>query len=536
MKAVAVDEDGNVVARVRLASALSVGPRGQLEHNALSTWWSAPRSALSALGGDLRAMGASGLEAVAVSAMMPSVSPVDEAGRPLGPGLLYGSAGPVGPGDPTSSDEMARLAGRAASACPHAGGYWPAQGVANASLGGGGVVDLASAFAFGSLFNGSKWEDVACGEIGLKAAQLPLVSGWGEAVGEVGDARAHEPGAHEPGARSAGVDGKLRVDLHRIVLGTGSVDGLCEQLVAGAATPGDVLVSLGSTLVVWLCVPGWPENVPAGLWRVPHLAGGMAMVGGASNAGGLWADWADRLLRPAGDPGGWLAGDQGGALAGAPGGGFAGDEGVGDGGAGDEGAGMVGARGRGTISAETLRRGAAGGRDVLLAPDDVPVWWPWARGERVPWHDASLRVGLAGGSLSHGPAHLRRAALEATGFVVRHIVHLAASCGTSPRRYIVSGGGVARPAWLQALAEVLGAPVLPMTLPEGAALGAAFLARMAVGLETSLSDASRWARWAPAVEPRAEWVQAASERYNLWEQGLPALRPPPLGPTSLQQE
>jgi xylulokinase len=69
-----------------------------------------------------------------------------------------------------------------------------------------------------------------------------------------------------------------------------------------------------------------------------------------------------------------------------------------------------------------------------------------------------------------------------------------------------------------------------MALPEGAALGAAFLARMAVGLETSLSDASRWARWAPAVEPRAEWAAAASERYKLWEKGLPASPPTPLGP------
>ena len=150
-----------------------------------------------------------------------------------------------------------------------------------------------------------------------------------------------------------------------VVLGAGSVDGLCEQLVAGAVEDGDVLVALGSTLVVWLCVPGWPEEVP-GLWRVPHIAAGKAMVGGASNAGGMWADWADRALRPP----------------------SAGDEG--------------------------------------LQPGDVPLWWPWSRGERVPWHDPSLRISLAGADVSQGPQALRRAALEATGFVVRHIVGRAA--------------------------------------------------------------------------------------------------------------
>ena len=51
-----------------------------------------------------------------------------------------------------------------------------------------------------------------------------------------------------------------------VVLGAGSVDGMCEQLVAGTVDDGDVLVALGSTLVVWLTVPGWPEEVP-GLWR-----------------------------------------------------------------------------------------------------------------------------------------------------------------------------------------------------------------------------------------------------------------------------
>ena len=94
------------------------------------------------------------------------------------------------------------------------------------------------------------------------------------------------------------------------MLGAGSVDGMCEQLVAGTVADGDVLVALGSTLVVWLTVPGWPEEVP-GLWRAPHVAPGMAMVGGASNAGGMWADWVDRVVRPGGEGGGGDAGGDG---------------------------------------------------------------------------------------------------------------------------------------------------------------------------------------------------------------------------------
>ena len=516
VKAVAVDEGGNVVRRARLPSILSVGPGDRLEHDAGFTWWEAPRAALSALARGLETGGPRGsggrevapeLKAVAVSAMMPSIAPVDGRGKPLGAGLLYGSAGPAGPGDPTSSDEMARLAVLSASDWPGAMGYWPAQGVANASLGGEGVIDLASAFAAGSLFNGSGWEEGASRAVGLSAAHLPRVVVWGEAVGEL-----DLPGEEQERRRA------------QVVLGTGSVDGLCEQLVAGVSTPGDVLITLGSTLVVWLCVPGWPEEVPPGLWRVPHLAGGMALVGGASNAGGLWADWADRVLRPAGEESGAERGASSSGAGGWPGTSRVPTTRAGDG----PGVGGVSRAGTRSPAGEDSQAGAPspfGG----LSPASVPVWWPWTRGERVPWHDASLRVGLSGAHLSHGPAHLRRAVFEATGFVVRHIVGLASACGTAPRRYVVTGGGVMNKEWLRALCEVLGAPVLPMAVPEGAALGAAFLARMAAGLETSLSDAGRWSRWAAPVEPRPEWAEAAGERYERWAEGLPA-RGPACGP------
>ncbi len=82
-------------------------------------------------------------------------------------------------------------------------------------------------------------------------------------------------------------------------------------------------------------------------------------------------------------------------------------------------------------------------------------------------------------------------------------------------------GDAANRPWLQAVADVLGQPVLPMAVPEGAALGAAWLARMAAGLETSISDGQRWARWSAPVEPRREWSEAAAERYQQWREGLP---------------
>jgi hypothetical protein len=44
---------------------------------------------------------------------------------------------------------------------------------------------------------------------------------------------------------------------------------------------------------------------------------------------------------------------------------------------------------------------------------------------------------------------------------------------------------------------------------------------MAAGLETSVNDGQRWARWSAPVEPRPEWSEAAAERYMRWQEGLP---------------
>ncbi len=280
VKAVTVDDNGKIFGRARVASRLAIGRGGTFEHEAAASWWEAPRSALR------QVLGAGRPRAVAVSAMMPSVTAVDGTGRPLGPGLLYGDgrieASPAGvSGDPTASDEMTRLCRWVAARHPAAAGYWPAQAVANASLGGEGVTDLASAFAAGPLFGGSGWDDANCEAAGFPASRLPRVAVFGEAIGRLA------PGVLGEGDAGGG----------DAVLGAGSVDGMCEQLVAGTVEEGDVLVALGSTLVVWLTVAGWPDEVP-GLWRAPHVAAGMAMLGGASNAGGMWADWVDRVLRP----------------------------------------------------------------------------------------------------------------------------------------------------------------------------------------------------------------------------------------------
>jgi xylulokinase len=240
-----------------------------------------------------------------------------------------------------------------------------------------------------------------------------------------------------------------RVDGDGPVITAGSVDVWCEQLVAGAGADGDVHVVCGTTLIVWAVAPGAP--VVPGLWTVGHRMPGRSLVGGASNAGGLFIDWATTLLgrpRP--------------------------------------------------------------GEEDRIDPRNVPVWVPYPRGERTPYHDPQRRAALHGLDLTHGPAAGRRAAWEASGFVVRHHLDLA---GLQPTRLVATGGGTRSEGWMQALADATGVSVHVAAAPEGAARGAAFLARIAGGLETDVNEAERWARTGHVVDPDPRWVAPVGDRY-----------------------
>ncbi|HET6953323.1 MAG TPA: FGGY-family carbohydrate kinase, partial [Acidimicrobiales bacterium] len=249
------------------------------------------------------------------------------------------------------------------------------------------------------------------------------------------------------------------------LVGGGTIDALAEQIVAGADGTGDVLVLCGTTLITWGVIDRWREV--DGLWTIPHTAAGHSLIGGPSNAGGLFLDAARRWLDPA----------------------------------------------------------AAAGLDEV-GPGDLPVWLPYVRGERTPLHRRDLRASVHGVAHHHTPAHLLRAAYEAAGFVVRHHLDLARGAGLAPRRIVATGGGTQVPVWMRALADTTGLPVDVAAVPEGAALGSAFVARCVAGWEADLADGARWARTARTVEPDPAWVAAADRRYAIFrEQTAAAVGP-----------
>jgi len=124
---------------------------------------------------------------------------------------------------------------------------------------------------------------------------------------------------------------------------------------------------------------------------------------------------------------------------------------------------------------------------------------------------------LADLDLTHDAAAVRRAAFEGSGFVVRRTLDAArAHAALEPRRIVATGGGTRVDEWVQAVADATQLPVDCVAVPEGGALGSAWLARIAAGLEepTAMTDGRRWARTGRTVEADPAWVDAMDERYE----------------------
>jgi xylulokinase len=429
VKAVAVDARGQVLARTRVPHRVSTPTADHLEHDAARAWRRGPRRAFAEVSAALEGPAAG----VVVTSMVPSITAVNRRGVPQVPGLLYGDLrarpGTSGPDDYGGErDQGMRMLTWAVGHMPGASGYWPCQAVASNALCGVPAVDTATATSFGALFDRGRWDRGALAELGIEERQLSVVTPLGQSAGTV-----------------TGSPTKV---------GGGSIDAFCEQMVAGADRPGDVLAIFGATLIVWVVTEEWRE-IP-GLISYPSTVPGQVMIGGPSNAGGLFADWSRAL----------------------------------------SGGGPVATEGR------------------VGDARQVPVWQPYLRGERTPFYDPDLRASLHGLDITQGPQAVVRAAQEASGFVIRRIIERA---GGKASRIVATGGGSRSLPWMQAVADATGTPVETVGVPEGAALGAAFLARMAAGIESDFNAAAAWASPGRRIEPDPAWEAAAAERFAVFE-------------------
>ncbi len=162
---------------------------------------------------------------------------------------------------------------------------------------------------------------------------------------------------------------------------------------------------------------------------------------------------------------------------------------------------------------------------VYLVPAFVglgaPHWDPYARG---------AIFGLTRGSTR---AHIARATLEAIAFQTRDVLdEMERESGIRLESLRADGGASRNDLLMQIQSDTIGRPVVRSAIPETTALGAAYLAGLAVGLWKSTDEISprsdrtfeprgsreerdeRYAGWQKAVERTKGWASASPPRVG----------------------
>ena len=171
---------------------------------------------------------------------------------------------------------------------------------------------------------------------------------------------------------------------------------------------------------------------------------------------------------------------------------------------------------------EPLAASVADNGGVYLVPAfaglGAPHWDPYARG---------TLVGITRGTSS---GHIARAALESIAYQVADLLDaMSADAGIPLKELRVDGGAATNNMLMQFQADLLGVPVVRPAVTETTALGAAYLAGIAVGYWQSADDVSgQWRvdrRFEPAMPRkdvdrlRSRWTQAL-ERSKGWEKAV----------------
>jgi len=167
---------------------------------------------------------------------------------------------------------------------------------------------------------------------------------------------------------------------------------------------------------------------------------------------------------------------------------------------------------RSSAEVEALAASVPDNGGVYLVPAftglGAPHWDPYARG---------TLVGLTRGTTA---GHIARATLESIAFQTADLLQaMEADAGTPLRELRVDGGATANDLLMQFQADLLGCPVVRPQVRETTALGAAYLAGLAVGYWRDRSELGQLWQAERLFTPNMERGRAAELRH-VWSRAL----------------
>ena len=154
-------------------------------------------------------------------------------------------------------------------------------------------------------------------------------------------------------------------------------------------------------------------------------------------------------------------------------------------------------------------------------PDTGGVYFvPAFTGLGSPHWDPHVRGTIVGLSRGSTRAHIARAALEAIAFQSAELLIAMQSDAAQPLLELrVDGGATANNLLMQFQADLLGVPVVRPKITETTALGAAYLAGLAVGFWKSTDELTQNWQEDRRFEPRMS-RETASQRLGEWSRAV----------------
>ncbi|MGC8793754.1 MAG: glycerol kinase GlpK [Bryobacteraceae bacterium] len=158
-------------------------------------------------------------------------------------------------------------------------------------------------------------------------------------------------------------------------------------------------------------------------------------------------------------------------------------------------------------------------------PDTAGVYLvPAFVGLGAPHWDPAARGVITGLTRAAGRAHIVRAALESIAYQTRDlIVAMEADAGRPLSELRVDGGAAANNFLMQFQADILDRPIVRPTDTETTALGAAFLAGLAVGFWKSVEELESFWRVERVFEPRMP-VSRRDQLLDGWREAVARCR------------
>jgi len=429
VKAVLVSAAGELVAEA--VAPLEVSrPQPLWSEQAPAAWWAATDQAMQTLRGLVSAADWQGVRALAAAGQMHGAVLLDAAGAVLRPAILWNDGrsqaqcAELEAREPATRQITANraMAGFTAPKLMWVAAHEPSvfARVAKVLLPKdwlvwqlAGVMSSDCSDAAGTLWldvAGRCWSPTMLAASGMRADQMPALHEGPQPVGTLLPRWA----AHW------GLPAEVRI-------AAGAGDNAAGALGVGVVRPGEGLLSLGTSGVIFLATEGPQGNPERGVHTFCHALPGtwhqMAVLLSASSALSWWC-----------------------SICGQP-------------------------------PAELLASLPAGG-----VREGAPLFLPYLSGERTPHADPAATGSFHGLTHAHSRDDLSYAVLEGVAFAFADGLAALREAGSDPKRLLAIGGGARSDTWLQLLADTLG---LPLDRPAGAevgpALGAARLALMSLG-------------------------------------------------------